>query len=110
MVVIENRSTPGSALKDAGLNCLAMSIRSPAERLLINKPPPSRTIPLLVRLQVKSMKFVCLGYIAPSSFENLPKDEQQTRMNECFDYDDELRRGKHFLGGEALQPARNAVT
>ncbi|MGV3482910.1 MAG: YciI family protein [Planctomycetaceae bacterium] len=56
------------------------------------------------------MKFVCLGYIAPSSFEQLPKDEQSRLMNECFDYDDELRRGNHFLGGEALQPAQHAVT
>ena len=28
----------------------------------------------------------------------------------CFAYDDELRRGGHFLGGEALDSARNAVT
>lgn len=31
-------------------------------------------------------------------------------MAECFEYDDELRRGGHFIGGEALQSARNAVT
>lgn len=31
-------------------------------------------------------------------------------MEECFAYDDELRRGGHFLGGEALDSARNAVT
>ena len=31
-------------------------------------------------------------------------------MEECFAYDDELRRGGHFLGGEALQSARKAVT
>jgi hypothetical protein len=28
----------------------------------------------------------------------------------CFAYDDELRRGGHFLGGEALQAATNAAT
>ncbi len=31
-------------------------------------------------------------------------------MEECFAYDDELRRGGHFLGGEALDSARKAVT
>src|SRR5204863_2348063 len=31
-------------------------------------------------------------------------------MEACFTYDDELRRGGHFLGGEALDSARSAVT
>lgn len=31
-------------------------------------------------------------------------------VDECFAYDDELRRGGHFIGGEALDSARNAVT
>lgn len=56
------------------------------------------------------MKFVCLGYIDESNWETLPDDERQRLMDECFDYDDELRRGGHFLGGEALDSARAAVT
>jgi hypothetical protein len=31
-------------------------------------------------------------------------------MEECFAYDDELRRGGHFLSGEALESAQKAVT
>jgi hypothetical protein len=31
-------------------------------------------------------------------------------MEECFTYDDELCRGGHFLGGEALQRLWNAAT
>jgi hypothetical protein len=31
-------------------------------------------------------------------------------MERCCAYDDELRRGGHFTGGEALQASRNAVT
>jgi hypothetical protein len=31
-------------------------------------------------------------------------------MDRCFAYDEELRRGGHFVGGEALQDARNAAT
>jgi hypothetical protein len=56
------------------------------------------------------MKFVCLGYIDQSKFESLPDEERTSLMEECFAYDDELRRGKHFIGGEALQNANNGVT
>jgi len=31
-------------------------------------------------------------------------------MDECFAYDDVLRKGGHFVGGEALQSHRNATT
>lgn len=56
------------------------------------------------------MKFVCLGFIDEAKYESLSEAEGQRMMKECFDYDDELRRGGHFLGGEALQSFRNAVT
>ncbi len=56
------------------------------------------------------MKFVCLGYIEESKYEALPEIEGQRMMQTCLAYDDELRQGGHFLGGEALQPASNAVT
>lgn len=56
------------------------------------------------------MKFMCLGFIEESKWESLPEEEGQRLMNECLDYDDELRRGGHFLGGEALKSAREAVT
>lgn len=56
------------------------------------------------------MKFICLGYFDEDRWNALSADEQQKLMDECLDYDDELRRGSHFLGGEALGPARDAVT
>jgi predicted dithiol-disulfide oxidoreductase (DUF899 family) len=56
------------------------------------------------------MKFICMGFIAESSQQSLSEEDGQRMMEECFAYDDELRRGGHFLGGEALQSARNAVT
>jgi hypothetical protein len=31
-------------------------------------------------------------------------------LDECFAYDDLLRKNGHIVGGEALQTARNAVT
>ena len=56
------------------------------------------------------MKFVCLGFIDEKKFARVPQAEALRMMGECFTYDDELRRGGHFVGGEALDSARNAVT
>jgi hypothetical protein len=56
------------------------------------------------------MKYVCLGFYDESKFAQIPQEEALKMMDECFAYDDELRRGGHFVGGEALDSARNAVT
>lgn len=56
------------------------------------------------------MKFICLGYIDEKEWEGVPESEQAAAMEECFAYDDVLRAGGHFAGGEALQSARNART
>jgi hypothetical protein len=56
------------------------------------------------------MKFVCLGFIDETKFAVLPPEDAQRMMEDCFAYDDELRRGGHFLGGEALDSVRKAVT
>jgi hypothetical protein len=56
------------------------------------------------------MKYVCLGYINQDKWAATPEDERNAYVDGCFAYDDELRRGKHFTGGEALDLARNAVT
>ncbi|HLJ93573.1 MAG TPA: YciI family protein [Gemmataceae bacterium] len=56
------------------------------------------------------MKFICLGFQDESSGTKMSQSERKFFMEQCFAYDAELRRGGHFLGGEALQPARNAAT
>jgi len=56
------------------------------------------------------MKYVCLGFFDEAAFALIPQADAQRMMEECFAYDDVLRRGGHFLGGEALDSARNAVT
>jgi hypothetical protein len=61
-------------------------------------------------LNEEAMKYVCLGFFDETKFAQIPPEEAQRMMEECFAYDDELRRGGHFLGGEALDSARNAVT
>ncbi|MCO8123214.1 YciI family protein [Stieleria sp. TO1_6] len=56
------------------------------------------------------MKFICLGYADQSQFEAMSEEQMCQAMQRCFDYDDVLRAGGHFVGGEALQSASDAVT
>tara|TARA_R110002049_G_scaffold4601_5_gene32203 strand:- start:287561 stop:288694 length:1134 start_codon:yes stop_codon:yes gene_type:complete len=56
------------------------------------------------------MKFICMGFFDSQKFESLSETDQQRAIEECLSYDDELRRGGHFIGGEALQEASNSVT
>ena len=54
------------------------------------------------------MKYICLAYIQPGKFENMTENERHAMLDECFDYDDQLRANGHFAAGEALEP-RNAT-
>ena len=56
------------------------------------------------------MRFVCMGCLDESAWEAMSEEERQQWMDECMAYDDVLRKGGHFLGGEALQGASQAVT
>ena len=56
------------------------------------------------------MKYICLGYMDEKKWGTMSEKERNFFMDECFTYDDELRRNGHFIGGEALQSARNAAT
>jgi hypothetical protein len=56
------------------------------------------------------MKFICLGYMEESQWDQMPERQRTSLMEQCLAYDHELRRGGHFLGGEALQSVRNAAT
>jgi len=56
------------------------------------------------------MKFVCLGYIEPGTLENLTETDRNAMVDECFTYDDVLRRNGHFASGEALQGPGAAAT
>ena len=56
------------------------------------------------------MKYVCLGYMDETKWGAMSESERNAFMDECFAYDDELRKNGHFAGGEALQSARNATT
>lgn len=56
------------------------------------------------------MKFICLGYADENRWEAMSESDRNALMDECIAYDDVLRRNGHFVGGEALQSARNATT
>ncbi|HEX4596237.1 MAG TPA: YciI family protein [Burkholderiaceae bacterium] len=56
------------------------------------------------------MKYICLGYMEANKFETLSDSERNGMLDECFSYDDHLRKNGHFAGGEALQSANTATT
>ena len=56
------------------------------------------------------MKYICLGYYEPAKHASMTEDERNAMFDECFDYDDHLRAGGHWVSGEALQPSENALT
>src|ERR1700733_11557613 len=60
--------------------------------------------------QEKNMKYICLGYIEENKWETMSESEREAMLDECFNYDDLLRKNGHFAGGQALQSPRNATT
>jgi hypothetical protein len=56
------------------------------------------------------VKYICLGYIDQNKWEAISESERNAFVDECFTYDDELRKNGHFAGGEALDSARKAAT
>ena len=57
------------------------------------------------------MKFVCLGYYAEKSWDGMTQAQQDALVDECLAYDENvLRKGRHFVTGEALAPSNAART
>jgi hypothetical protein len=56
------------------------------------------------------MKYICLGYMDPNKWHTMSASERNAFVDECFAYDDVLRKNGHFAGGEALQGPENATT
>src|SRR5918993_6084418 len=54
------------------------------------------------------MKFLCLIYNNETERDAIPAEQWEPLMQQGFDDADEL--GEVFLGGQALQPVRTAVT
>jgi len=56
------------------------------------------------------MKYICLGYMDEKKWDTMSESERNAFVDECFAYDDVLRKNGHFVGGEALDSPRNATT
>jgi len=56
------------------------------------------------------MKYICLGYLDETAWETASEAERNAFMDECFAYDEVLRKNGNFAGGEALDSSRNATT
>src|ERR1700679_1176775 len=56
------------------------------------------------------MKYICFVYYDKGKFDGMTESERNAMFDTCFEYDDHLRAGGHWAGGEALQPAETALT
>jgi hypothetical protein len=66
---------------------------------------------LIHRRKERSMKFACLGYADEKLWNAMISEEREATIEECFAYDDGLRRGAQWTGArEALQISRTAKT
>jgi hypothetical protein len=51
------------------------------------------------------MNYICLGYLDVQTWEKKSPDEQNARIDQCFAYDEVLRKNGHWAAGEGLQGA-----
>jgi hypothetical protein len=56
------------------------------------------------------MKYLCLIYYEESDLDALSEAEFGAIANQCFEYEDDLREGGHFIAAEALEPVQTATT
>ena len=56
------------------------------------------------------MKYICFGYLDTKTWATLSESEQNAAIDECFAYDDLLKKKGHWVGGEGLQGPENAAT
>src|SRR5204863_3809703 len=56
------------------------------------------------------MKYLCLIYDEEQKLASMPKEEFGALMGEYFSFTKDIRQSGHYLGGNDLQPVRNATT
>ena len=57
------------------------------------------------------MKFACLGYYNEKAWETMTPAEQDDLVDACLAFDEDvIRKGGHFVAGEALAPSGAART
>jgi hypothetical protein len=56
------------------------------------------------------MKFICLAYHNEQKMDKMSKAEKTAFIQDCFAYDNELRKSGHIIRLEALQNIKNTAT
>jgi hypothetical protein len=56
------------------------------------------------------MKYICFGYLDVENWAKKSEDERNAMIDECFAYDDELKKNGNWVGGEGLQGPDSATT
>jgi hypothetical protein len=56
------------------------------------------------------VQYLCLVYFEQVVLDRMSDDEKRILDRDSLDYDDELRKGGHYLHSNALQSTANAVT
>lgn len=51
------------------------------------------------------MKYICFGYLDVESWSKKTEEERNAMLDDCFAYDEVLKKNGHWAGGEGLQPA-----
>jgi hypothetical protein len=51
------------------------------------------------------MKYICFGYLDLQNWEKKTPSEQNAMIDQCFAYDEVLKKNGHWAGGEGLQGA-----
>jgi hypothetical protein len=71
--------------------------------------PARKAVQLAPTQRRRTMKYICLGYIKPGTFEGLTEDQRHAVLDECFEHNDHLRANGHLVGELPLQPPETAV-
>jgi hypothetical protein len=55
------------------------------------------------------MKYICLGYIEPGTFEVMTEDERHATFDDCFEYNDHLHANGHVVAEVPLPSPETAL-
>ena len=56
------------------------------------------------------MKYICFGYLDVQNWEKKSPSEQNAMIDQCFAYDDVLKKNGNWSSGEGLQGPESATT
>ena len=52
------------------------------------------------------MKYICLSYLGPTTWETMSEIERKGSMDEFFAYDEMLRKNGNIVGGRSVRALR----